>query len=109
MVRKARIHFPGAIYQMIARGTKTSDLPGQSRFSDLSLLPCGIQIQILFPSLCLCLDAKSSSPPLGGKKGALKVPLSKIMQVLQIRYTRYFNRKYGVLDPKVFRKLGLDG
>jgi REP element-mobilizing transposase RayT len=106
MARKPRIHFPGALYHVIARGNQK-----QAIFLDKAdfqtYLSYLAEYKSRFSSHLYAYALMQNHLHLLWE--AKEVPLSKIMQVLQFRYTRYFNRKYGVLDPKVFRKLGLDG
>ena len=91
MARKPRIHFPGAFYHVIARGNR-----GQKIFRDdqdyeryLSFLRKYkarfhflIYAYTLMPThIHLLLEVSET-------------PLSRLMQILQFRYTRNFNIKY---------------
>jgi putative transposase len=91
MARKPRIHFPGALYHIIARGNK-----GEFIFKEegdyrryLKFLreykrrfPFFLYAYALMPThVHLLVEAR-------------EVPLSKVMQTMQFRYTKNYNRKY---------------
>jgi len=91
MVRKPRVQFPGALYHVIGRGNQQQDiflndedyscymnylLDYHQRFHFI------LYAYVLMPNhIHLMLETG-------------EVPLSKIMQCLQLRYSQYFNRKY---------------
>ncbi len=91
MARKPRIHFPGAFYHVISRGNQ-----GQMIFHDdadrnryLSLLEelpnrfrCKLYAYVLMGNHVHLLVEVTA------------IPLAKIMQNLQFRYTQYYNRRY---------------
>src|SRR4030043_1826470 len=91
MARKPRIHFPGALYHVIARGNQKQAIfldkaDFQTYLSYLAEYKSRFSFHLYAYALMqnhlhLLWEAK-------------EVPLSKIMQILQFRYTRYFNRKY---------------
>ena len=91
MARKPRIQFPGAFYHVIARGNG-----GQKIFRDfqdyelyLSFLR---EYKVRFGFL---LYAYALMPAhIHFLLEMKETPLSKLMQVLQFRYTRNFNIKY---------------
>ncbi len=95
MARRPRVYFPGALYHVISRGNRKQKIFGDERDFEtyLSYLteyktkyPFYLYAFALMRNHChLLLEVK-------------EVPLSKIMQVLQFRYTRYFNKR--------FRKVG---
>jgi putative transposase len=92
MARKPRIHFPGALYHVIARGNRRQgvflDEKDLERFlaylSDYkNRYAFHLYAYALMKNhLHLLLEVED-------------VPLSRIMQTLLFRYTRYFNRRHG--------------
>ena len=91
MARKPRVHFPGAFYHVISRGNQ-----GQKIFHDdadregyLSLLQ---EVQTRYGLKLYAYVLMGNHVHLLVEVGGL--PLSKIMQNLQFRYTRYYNRRY---------------
>jgi putative transposase len=92
MVRKPRIHFPGALYHVISRGNQRQDifLDDKDLTAYLSYLSeyktrYGFQLYayaLMRNHFHLLLEVNG-------------IPLSRIMQSLLFRYTRYFNRRYG--------------
>ena len=92
MARKARVHFPNALYHAIARGNQKQDIflderDYQTYLSYLSEYKVRFEFHLYAYALMrnhvhFLLEVE-------------KVPLSRIMQVLQFRYTRYFNRRHG--------------
>lgn len=91
VARKPRVHFAGAFYHVISRGNQ-----GQTIFHDhadreryLSLLQeIGIKYGWKLYAYVLMENHVHLLVEVGG------VPLSKIMQNLQFRYTRHYNRRY---------------
>ena len=91
MARKPRIHFPGAFYHVISRGNHRQaifhdDADRKRYLSLLEEIPkrygCKLYAYILMGNhIHLLIEV-------GG------IPLSKIMQSLQFRYTQYYNRRY---------------
>jgi REP element-mobilizing transposase RayT len=92
MARRPRIHFPNAFYHVIARGNQRQDLFLDEKdylryLSYLSEYKTRYQFHLYAYALMrnhvhLLLEVEVT-------------PLSKIMQALQFRYTRYFNTRYG--------------
>lgn len=91
MVRKPRVQFSGALYHVIGRGNQQQDIflndEDYSRYvgylSDYhQRFHFILYAYVLMPNhIHLMLETG-------------EVPLSKIMQCLQLRYEQYFNRKY---------------
>ena len=92
MARRPRIHFPGALYHVITRGNRR-----QGIFLDEKDLE---------KFLAYIVDYKYRHPFRLYAYALMKnhlhllveveeTPLSRIMQSLLFRYTRYFNRRYG--------------
>lgn len=91
MARKPRVQFPGALYHVIGRGNQQQDIfhneADYSRYisylSDYNQrFHFILYAYVLMPNhIHLMLETG-------------EVPLSKIMQCLQLRYAQYFNRKY---------------
>ncbi len=91
MARKPRVHFPNAFYHAISRGNQRQDLfldekDYQTYLSYLSEYKtryqfCLYAYVLMRNHVHLLLEVRET-------------PLSRIMQVLQFRYTRYFNRRY---------------
>jgi len=92
MARRPRVHFPNALYHVIARGNQRQDIffdekDYQRYLSYLSEYQTRYSFHLyayaLMPNhVHLLLEVEAT-------------PLSKIMQALQFRYTRYFNTRYG--------------
>jgi REP element-mobilizing transposase RayT len=92
MARRPRVHFPNAFYHVIARGNRRQDIfldekDYQRYLSYLSEYKTRYQFHLYAYALMrnhvhLLLEVEAT-------------PLSKIMQALQFRYTRYFNTRYG--------------
>jgi REP element-mobilizing transposase RayT len=92
MARRPRIHFPNAFYHVIARGNQKQAIFLEKRdyekyLSYLSEYKARYQFHLYAYVLMrnhvhLLLEVQTT-------------PLSKIMQALQFRYTRYFNTRYG--------------
>ena len=91
MARKARVHFEGAFYHVIARGNKGAKLFKFAQDYKLYLrflkeykkrYPFLLYSYVLMPThVHLLLEVQEA-------------PLSKIMQSLQFRYTRHYNLRY---------------
>ena len=92
MARKPRVHFSEALYHVIVRGNQRQDIfldekDYQTYLSYLSECKARYRFRLYAYALMrnhvhLLLEVEAT-------------PLSKIMQGLQFRYTRYFNRRYG--------------
>lgn len=94
MARKPRVHFPGALYHVIARGNQRqkvfrSDL---DRARYLELLS-RYQKRYRFRLYAYVLMANHVHLLVEARL----TPLAKVMQGLQQSYTLYFNRKYGLV------------
>ena len=92
MARKPRIHFPGALYHVISRGNHQQDIFLDERdlkkfLSYLSEYKLRFRFRLYAYALM-----KSHFHLLAEVEEA---PLSRIMQSLLFRYTRYFNWRYG--------------
>src|SRR4030043_1182145 len=91
MARKPRVHFAGAFYHVIARGNKgakvfksAQDYRFYLRFLKAykNRYPFLLYAYVLMPThVHLLIEVQ-------------EIPLSKIMQSLQFRYTRHYNLKY---------------
>ena len=92
MACKPRVHFPGALYHVISRGNQRQDIFLDDKdlktfLSYLSEYKARYPLHLYAYSLMknhvhLLLEVEGT-------------PLSKIMQSLLFRYTRYFNKRYG--------------
>ena len=91
MARKPRIHFPGAFYHVIARGNR-----GQNIFRDDQ----GYELYLRFlreykACFHFLLYAYTLMPThIHLLLEVSETLLSRLMQILQFRYTRNFNIKY---------------
>jgi len=92
MARKPRVHYPNAFYHVIARGNQRQDLflDGEDYQAYLSYLP---QYKVRYHFHLYAYALMRNHVHLLLEVG--ETPLSRVMQVLQFRYTRYFNRRYG--------------
>jgi REP element-mobilizing transposase RayT len=93
MARKPRVHYPTAVYHVMLRGnagqTIFADEADRTRF--LLLLQEGIE---RFSSRIHAFCLMTNHIHLVVQVGA--IPLSRFMQNVSFRYTRYFNAKKGV-------------
>jgi REP element-mobilizing transposase RayT len=91
MARKPRIHFPGALYHVIARGNR-----GQKIYRDDSDYELYLQfLEEYKERYRFALYAYALLPNhLHLLIEVGEIPLSRLMQTLQFRYTRNFNIKY---------------
>jgi len=91
MARKPRVHFPTALYHVIVRGNRRQAifLEGKDFRTYLSFL-AEYRTKYSFHLYAYALMRNH----LHLLMAVEETPLSKIMQVLQFRYTRYFNRRY---------------
>ncbi len=91
MARKPRVHFPGAFYHVIARGNR-----GQKIFRDVQdyerYLDFLREYKNRFHFLLYAYTLMPNHAHLLLEMG--ETPLSRLMQILQFRYTRNFNIKY---------------
>ena len=92
MARKPRIHFRGALYHVISRGNQKQDifLDDRDMKTFLSYL-AEYKLRYPFHLYAYCLMKNHFHLLVGIEE----TPLSKIMQSLLFRYTRYFNKRYG--------------
>lgn len=91
MARPPRLEFPGAFYHIIVRGNQRQDIfvEDQDRIEYLKRLKgykkkCGFVLYafVLMPNhVHLLIET-------------LNTPISKIMQLINLTYTQYFNKKY---------------
>ena len=91
MARKPRVHFPTALYHVIARGNQR-----QAVFLDEKDFRTYLSFLAEYKtkhSFHLYTYALMKSH-LHLLMPVEETPLSKIMQILQFRYTRYFNKRY---------------
>ena len=92
MARKPRVHFPGALYHVISRGNQRQDIFFEDK--DLkTFLSYLSEYKTRYPFYLYAYSLMKNHFHL-----LLEVhgtPLSKIMQSLLFRYTRYFNKRYG--------------
>jgi putative transposase len=91
MARKPRIHFPGALYHVIARGNQRQDI--FSNGSDYKayigfLWEYKSRFQFRLYAYALMRNHVHLLMEVG------TTPLARVMQALQYRYSRYFNWKY---------------
>ena len=92
MARKPRIHFPGAFYHVIARGNqKQTIFLDEGDFSTYIAYLSEYKSKYNFHLYAYALMNNHIHLLIE----VAGTPLSKIMQVLQFRYTRYFNKRYG--------------
>jgi len=91
MARRPRIYFPGALYHVIARGNQKQDI-----FLDENDFRTYLSYLSEYKSECaFYLYAYAlMKNHLHLLVEVTEVSLSKIMQVLQFRYTRHFNKRY---------------
>ena len=92
MARKPRVHFPGALYHVISRGNQRQDifLDEKDLKTYLSYLS---EYKIRYPFRLYAYALMKNHFHL--LLEVEEIPLSKIMQSLLFRYTRYFNKRYG--------------
>ena len=91
MARKPRIHFPGAFYHVIARGNQKQTIfldKGDFRTYIAYLSEYKSKYSFHLYAYALMKNHLHLLVEVG------ETPLSKIMQVMQFRYTRYFNKRY---------------
>lgn len=92
MARKPRIHFTDALYHIIARGNQRQGVFLDDKdFETYLFLLSEYKSRYRFRLYAYALMSNHVHLLVEVET----VPLSKIMQGLQFRYTRYFNRRYG--------------
>ncbi len=90
MARKSRIHYPGAVYHVILRGNGGQDIfySKADRYRLYLLLQEGIErYGHRIHAFCLMTNHLHFAIQVGD------IPLSKIIQNISFRYTRYINRR----------------
>jgi REP element-mobilizing transposase RayT len=96
MARFPRIQFPGAFYHVIGRGNQRQEIFLDEKDKQAFLeriqrykeeTEFVLYAYVLMPNHFYLL------------MGAVDVPLSKIMQLTNLTYTQYFNRKYNEVGP----------
>ncbi len=92
MARKPRLHYPGALYHVILRGNGGQDIffDAEDRCRFFLLVQEGIERyghRVL--AFCLMTNHIHLAVQVGN------IPLSRIMQNLSFRYTRWINRRRG--------------
>ena len=90
MPRKPRLHYPGACYHVILRGNSGQDIfiDKKDRSKFLFLLQEGIEkFKHRIHAYCLMTNHIHLAVQVGD------IPLSRIIQNVSFRYTRYFNRR----------------
>ena len=91
MARKPRVHFPTALYHVIARGNQRQAIFLDERdFRTYLSFLAEYKSKHSFHLYAYALMKNH----LHLLMAVEETPLSKIMQVLQFRYTRYFNKRY---------------
>lgn len=104
--RKPHIWFPGAKYHITSRGIRRNPLFGEDddRYKYLSLL-AEVKEKYPFDLQAYCLMTNHTHIQLQTSD----FPPEKIMQTLNLRYAKYFNKKYSysghVFDNRYFREL----
>jgi putative transposase len=91
MARRPRVYFPGALYHVISRGNQKQTIFRDERdFRTFLSYLSEYQARYSFHLYAFALMRNHCHFLLEVKE----IPLSKVMQVLQFRYTRYFNKRY---------------
>jgi putative transposase len=92
MARKPRIHFPGALYHVITRGNRRQGVfLDEKDFERFLIYFSDSKTRHVFHLYAYALMKNHLHLLLEVED----VPLSRIMQTLLFRYTRYFNRRHG--------------
>lgn len=92
MARKSRIHFPGAVYHVIVRGNcrQTIFLDDDDRYRFYLFLQAGTErFHHLIHAFCLMSNHVHLVIQVDD------IPLSRIMQNLSLRFTRWINWRHG--------------
>ena len=91
MARKPRIHFPTALYHVIARGNRRQAIfLDKKDFKTYLSFLAEYKRKFSFHLYAYALMKNH----LHLLMAVEEIPLSKIMQILQFRFTRYFNKRY---------------
>ena len=91
MARKPRVHFPTALYHVIARGNQRQAIfLDEKDFRTYLSFLAEYKTKYSFHLYAYALIKNH----LHLLMAVEETPLSKIMQILQFRYTRYFNKRY---------------
>ena len=92
MSRKPRIHYPGALYHVVARGNQRQDIfISEADFRTYLAYLSEYKEKYHFHLYAYALMKNHLHLLLEVEQ----IPLFRIMHVLQFRYTRYFNKRYG--------------
>ncbi|MEW5919879.1 MAG: transposase [Bacillota bacterium] len=94
MPRKPRIWFPGAIYHIICRGNRRQDIfkDDKDRRVYLSILKeCCEKYPFLLYAYCLMTNH------LHLQVETLDEEIAKIMKLINMQYTMYFNKRYNLV------------
>ncbi len=91
IARRPRVYFPGALYHVIARGNQRQSIfLDEKDFNSYLSYLSEYKAKFSFFLYAFALMGNHCHLLLEVNE----VPLSKIMHVLQFRYTRYFNKRY---------------
>ena len=93
MARKPRIHYPSAVYHVMLRGNAGQDvfIDDADRARFLLLLQEGTErFSCRIHAFCLMSNHVHLAVQVG------EIPLSRFMQNVSFRYTRYFNTRKGI-------------
>ncbi len=109
MARKPRIHYPGAVYHVMLRGNGGANIffEDADRYRFFLLLQQGIE-RFGFRVYAYCL--MSNHIHLALQVG--EIPLSRIMQNLSLRYTKWINwrtQKHGHLFQGRYKAVLVEG
>ena len=91
MARKPRIHYPGAIYHVMLRGNAKQTIfhnDEEYRYFENILAEGLEQYSLILHAYCWMKNHVHMALQVTDK------PLSKLMQTMSQRYTRWFNKKY---------------
>ncbi len=94
MPRQPRIWFPGAIYHIMSRGNHQQDIfkDDIDRRVYLSFLKeCKVKYPFHLYAYCLMTNH------LHLQLETIDIEISKIMQLINMQYTMYFNKKYNIV------------
>ena len=90
MARRARIHYPGAIYHVMLRGNGGQDIffDDSDRVRFYELLEEGVErFHVRIPAFCLMGNHAHLVVQVA------EIPLSRLIRNVSFRYTRYRNAK----------------
>ncbi|MFH1114300.1 MAG: transposase [Pseudomonadota bacterium] len=108
MTRRARIHYPGAVYHVMLRGNAGEDIffDDSDRLRFYDLLQEGVKrFDVRIAALCLMSNHVHLVVQVG------EIPLSRLIQNVSFRYTRYRNarqRRTGHLFQGRYKALLID-